>query len=243
MISPDQHSRGFLHRAPHADRYEHESTDPGDVATKLSALIPAGSTVLDVGCGTGSLSKVIQTLSRAKIIGIEPDAERAKLARARGLTVFEGFLDDSFIRNHGPFDIIMFADVLEHLADPSEIVLLAKEGLTPKGAFVVSVPNVAHWSSRLNLMLGRFDYQETGIMDATHLRWFTRKTICTFFENLGFCITALDSTVSIDLPDYQHRMPWRWLSRSMRRRIVGILVYRYPELFGCQHIVRASIAP
>ncbi len=77
-------------------------------------------------------------------------------------------------------------------------------------------------------------------MDATHLRWFTRKTIVEFFQRAGFDITALDCTVNIGLPDYSRRAPWCWLSTRRRRQIVGLLAKSLPGLFGCQHIVRAT---
>src|ERR1017187_6266740 len=152
MTSPDQHARGFLRHSPRSDRYENVSIDPLDVAFMLAALIPAGVKVLDVGCGTGSVSASIRMLANVELIGIEPDAERANLARARGLVVYDGYLNESFLLDHGPFQTIIFSDVLEHLSDPQSMVLLARKGLEPGGAIVVSVPNVAHWFVRYDLL-------------------------------------------------------------------------------------------
>jgi 2-polyprenyl-3-methyl-5-hydroxy-6-metoxy-1,4-benzoquinol methylase len=239
--SPDQNAAGFLSEPPAAGRYENVSVDPDDVAAKLAALLPLGAKVLDVGCGTGSVSEVVAKLSGAKITGIEPDAERVALAKARGIEVFCGLLTEDFLRAHGPFDAVMFADVLEHLPDPSGVVALARRGLKPGGIIVASVPNVAHWFVRLDLLRGRFDYQSCGIMDATHLRWFTRRTIVEFFRQAGLHVTALDCTVNIELPDYRYRRPWCWLKLTHRRRLVGWLAKKFPGLFGCQHIVRAEL--
>jgi len=242
MISPDQNAGGFLAKAPRADRYENTSIDPDDVGVKISAFISPDARVLDVGCGTGSVSEVICKTVRVKLVGIEPDAERAALARARGLEAFQGFLSESFLKEHGPFDVIVFADVLEHLSDPAEMVLLAKKGLRPGGSIIASVPNVAHWFVRIDLLCGRFNYQDCGIMDATHLRWFTRKTIVEFFKQAGFRVAAMDCTVNIGLPDYQKRFPWRWLKPTHRRQLVGVLARKFPALFGCQHIIKATLA-
>ncbi len=241
MTSPDQHACGFLDHVPVPVRYENASTDPGNVAAKLSALIGRGAKVLDVGCGTGSISEVIQKMAGAVVLGVEPDKERAAAAAARGLCVFQGYLTESLLREQGPFDVVVFSDVLEHLANPAEVVALAKQGLAPGGSVVASVPNVAHWFIRTDLLRGRFDYRDCGLMDATHLRWFTRKTIVRFFENLGFRITALDCTVNAELPEFRERAPWRWLSHRGRRKVVGVLVRSFPELFGCQHVVRATL--
>ncbi len=239
--TPDAHSSGFLDHAPNAGRYENPSTDPDNVAAKISSLVQKGAKVLDVGCGTGSVSEVIQKMAGAHLVGIEPDAERAAAASARGINAVQGFLSETFLKEHGPFDVIVFADVLEHLPNPAEMVLLAKKGLRPGGSIVASVPNVAHWFVRVDLLRGRFNYQDCGIMDATHLRWFTRKTIVEFFQRVGFSVTAMDCTVNIELGDYKHRAPWRWMKESRKRRLVGLLAKRFPALFGCQHIVRATL--
>ncbi len=241
MSGSEENLHGFLERAPSAMRYENASLDPGNVAAKIAAMIDFDAKVLDVGCGTGSVSEVICTITGANLVGIEPNAERAAAARARGLRVYEGVLSESFLEAHGPFDAIVFADVLEHLADPAQTIALAKRGLAAGGAIVASVPNVAHWFVRWDLLRGRFDYQDSGIMDATHLRWFTRKTIVEFFERAGLRVTALDCTVNAELADYRRRAPWRWLERSRRRRVVGFLARHFPGLFGCQHVVRATL--
>src|SRR5262245_42234591 len=87
--------------------------------------------------------------------------------------VFQTSVSEEFLREHGRFDTIVLADVIEHLPDPAEMVSLLKQGLVPDGSIVASVPNVAHWFVRIDLLRGSFNYQEMGIMDATHLRWFT----------------------------------------------------------------------
>jgi methionine biosynthesis protein MetW len=241
MTSPDSHSSGFLQAEPDALRYEYLSLDPDDAGMKLAKLIAPNSRVLDVGCGTGVITDTIRRQKSASIIGIEPDAERVRRAVARGLDVHLGVLSPDFIRQHGPFDYIVFADVLEHLRNPAEIVAMARDGLKPGGSVVASIPNVAHWFVRTDLLRGRFDYQDCGIMDATHLRWFTRRTVRQFFERQSFQITALDCTVNINLPDYQRRYPWRKMSPAFRRKLVGKLAAWSPTLFGCQHIVRATL--
>ena len=240
-FSPDQHSTGFLETAPNSLRYESSSLDPDDVGMKLSGLITPKAKILDVGCGTGAVTEIIRNQTSATIIGIEPDADRVKLAVERGLNVYTGYLTSDYIKEHGPFDYIVFADVLEHLSNPAEIVVMAKEGLKEGGSIIASVPNIAHWFVRMDLLFGRFNYQDCGIMDATHLRWFTRKTIREFFKRLGFEITAFDYTVNIGLPDYYRRTPWRYMSLSFRRRFAGRLAALWPGLFGCQFVIRATL--
>jgi methionine biosynthesis protein MetW len=215
--------------------------DLDDIGRKLASLIAPHSHILDVGCGTGSVTDLLRHETQGTIIGIEPDVERAQRAAARGLDVHQGILSADFLRQHGPFDYIVFADVLEHLPNPAEIVVLAKGGLREGGSLIASLPNVAHWFVRTDLLWGRFNYQDCGIMDATHLRWFTQRTAQEFFERLGFQITAFEYTLNLDLPDYKRRAPWRWMQPRLRRRLVRRLAKAWPGLFSSQHILRATL--
>ena len=237
MISPDRNSIGFLRSSPAALRYEWQSTDPDDVGPRLASLVSHTGRILDVGCGTGSVTEIIKQRTVAEVIGLEPDPARKDAAVRRGLNVYCGILTEDFLREQGPFQTILFADVLEHLPSPGEMILLAKKGLARGGSIVVSVPNLAHIFVRMNLLFGRFDYRDCGIMDATHLRWFTHKTLENFFENLGFVVTDHLYTVNASMPEYGSR-PWRWI--PFRRQFIKTMVGVAPTLFGCQHIVRAE---
>jgi SAM-dependent methyltransferase len=197
---------------------------------------------LDVGCGTGSVSRIIADTRNTKIIGIEPDSCRAAAARARGLEVYQELFTPAIVRRLEPFDVIVFADVLEHVADPGNFLQLAHRALRPGGRVIASVPNVAHWSVRVDLLRGRFDYQPTGIRDATHLRWFTGETVRSLFESNGLRVISLQHTAGVALPDYETRRPWRWMSRDLRDPIIRALARRLPLLFGCQHVIHATPA-
>ena len=151
-------------------------------------MIPSGARVLDVGCGTGSVSRLIIDACQCTVFGIEPDADRAAAASANGIEVVGAQLTEELIPQLGLFDVVLFADVLEHLVDPFETLRLAQKFLRVGGAIVASLPNVAHWTVRLNLLRGRFDYQPVGIMDATHLRWFTLRSLHRLFTQADYRI-------------------------------------------------------
>lgn len=237
MVSPDRNSLGFLPQNPNALRYENPSTDPEDVAIKLASLVSREGRVLDVGCGTGSVTEIIKARTGAEVIGIEPDPDRQAMAAERGLAVYCGSLTEEFLVAHGPFQTILFADVLEHLSNPGEMILLAKKGLAPGGAIVASVPNVAHLFVRMKLLCGRFDYRDCGIMDATHLRWFTRRTLHSFFWNLGFSITDHLYAINTSMAGYG-AAPFRWI--PYKREVIKTMVQMFPDLWGGQHVVRAK---
>jgi len=222
-------------------RYDGHLDAPQGVARMLADLVPVGARVLDVGCGTGSVSRIIAGSRNAKIIGIEPNSRRAAAARARGLEVYEERFTPAVLQLLEPFDVILFADVLEDVADPGSFLQFARRGLLPGGRVVASVPNVAHWSVRLDLLRGRFDYQPVGIRDATHLRWFTADTVRSLFETNGLRVISLQHTAGVMSQDY-YRRPWRWIPRVVRDVIVRALARRLPLLFGYQHIIHATPA-
>jgi 2-polyprenyl-3-methyl-5-hydroxy-6-metoxy-1,4-benzoquinol methylase len=147
--------------------------------------------VLDVGCGFATTSQHIAALGN-RVTGIESSAEAVAVARTRVSDIVHADLqqlDDVKTTLAGRrFDVLIFADVLEHLAWPIGILRGYLDLLKEGGSVVVSLPNVGLWSVRLNLLTGRFRYQETGVLDHTHLRFFTRRTAKEMIEQAGLKI-------------------------------------------------------
>ena len=239
-LSPDGHSRGFLQGDVDPLRYDGQPNDPDEVVGVIINMIPKGARVLDVGCGTGSVSVQIVANGTGSLVGVEPDELRASTARERGVDVRTGILTPALIAELGEFDVVLFADVLEHLPDPHAVLELAKTALAPGGQIVASVPNIAHWSVRTELLRGRFDYRKWGIMDATHLRWFTDSTIRLLFESAGMKVEQRRVTAGIDLDCYLERLPWTKISRPTRSAFIRRAIRRWPQLFGCQLVVRSA---
>lgn len=239
MNTPDTHATGLTGAIIDPLRYDGHTDDPHEVAGLLRSLMPEGVRVLDVGCGTGSVSTIVNRGKGNEVHGVEPDPARAEVARGRGLEVVCGYLTEEFFVSHGLFDVVMFADVLEHLADPAGMLALATSGLRPGGLVLISVPNVAHWSIRLDLLRGRFDYTDCGIRDATHLRWFTRKTLEHLLYTQGLEILEMKQSAGTGLSDYWWRRPWKWMPIRTREKFLHSCARRMPLLFGCQHIVKA----
>jgi methionine biosynthesis protein MetW len=239
--SPDLHAGGLLSASPDPLRYDGHPLDPEEAAGMIASFIQPDATVLDIGCGTGAISKFLIETRGVRLLGIEPDPKRVDLARSRGINIMQGFLDEQIIENLGKFDVVLFADVLEHLPAPNTALQLVRQALKPEGVVVASIPNIAHWSVRFNLMLGRFDYQPYGIMDATHLRWFTEESVRCLFEMSGYHIEKISHTAGVLLPIY-NEIPWRYLfNRRYQKPIVRFLARKLPKLFGCQHVIRASV--
>ena len=145
----------------------------------------------------------------AEVVGLEPEASRAALARENGFDVRERVLCAELGEVLGTFDVVLFADALEHMAAPVDALETAQRLLRRDGRIVASIPNVAHWSVRLELLAGRFDYQPHGILDATHLRWFTEKTLRGVFACAALEIEDLRMSAGTTLQVYRERRPWR----------------------------------
>ena len=243
MSNPDRNASGFLVEPPNPLRYIPPALvyDPSESLGAIREIVPSGSRVLDVGCGTGWTAKELRDKKGCEVLGVEPNESRAEAARSLGNQVHVGYLEDLRVEEVAPFDIVLFADVLEHLSDPFSILCDAKRYLRPGGSVVVSVPNIAHWMVRLDLLRGRFNYQPTGIMDATHLRWFTEKTLRQLLENAGYRIDEWRVTCGNSMPEYVWKRPFRWMRESHRHRLVKRMTRWFPRLFACQYVMRASI--
>jgi methionine biosynthesis protein MetW len=177
--------------------------DSNTATTKIVGLVPTGARVLDVGCSAGYLGEALIQRRDARAWGIELDETDAAMARERGFEeVFTADLDGFAWDDLGrlEFDVVVFADVLEHLKRPGDALLGAARHLAADGIVIASIPNVAHLSIRVELMEGGFAYEKLGLLDDTHLKYFTKKTIEDMFRAAGLSIRRLEATL-YDLPE------------------------------------------
>jgi 2-polyprenyl-3-methyl-5-hydroxy-6-metoxy-1,4-benzoquinol methylase len=168
---------------------------------KLMRWMPEGQRVLDVGCASGYFGEKLMASRGDKVWGLELDPGDAELARKRGYEqVWVGDLDSfDWSQLDGlTFDAIVFVDVLEHIKDPLGCLKAVSMHLAKGGAVYCSIPNIANITVRTELMEGNFDYEPTGILDSTHIRFFTKKTVFTTFGAAGLEITNLDATTNVD---------------------------------------------
>ena len=133
-----------------------------------------GLRVLDAGCGFATTSARIQQLGN-EVTGIDSSPEIEAIAAKRLARVIHGDVVDADLGNE-QFDVIIFADVLEHLPWPVGVLRRYLRWLAPGGSVIISLPNVGLWSVRLAHLFGSWNYDETGVLDRTHLRFFTRKS-------------------------------------------------------------------
>lgn len=147
-----------------------------EVNPALVKHITSDALVLDVGCGYGALGETIKSKNNY-VVGLELDEKAIEVSRNRLDEVYKADIVDfenlpESVKNK-KFDVIVFADVLEHVYDPFSMLKNYQGLLKPRGKIIVSIPNVVVWDIRLKFLFGIFSYTDTGICDRTHIRFFT----------------------------------------------------------------------
>lgn len=153
--------------------------------------------VLDVGCGRGQLGEAIQALGW-EVWGIERDKGASKIAEKRlACVICADILAEDVVRKglgQEHFSALVFSDVLEHLYDPLAVLTSYLNYVPAGGRVFVSVPNAVAWVNRFKWFMGRVVYEDTGVMDRTHVRFFTFRTAKILLEEAGCKIVAVDNT-------------------------------------------------
>jgi SAM-dependent methyltransferase len=161
----------------------------------LLALIPqSAKALLEIGCSTGGLAQALKKQRPGiHFMGLELDPKAAEMARRHcdDVATFDiEQADASHYRRYADRDCWIFGDVLEHLRDPWRVLSEIRKVLPPGACIVASIPNAQHWSVQARLTMGEFRYESTGLLDRTHLRWFTRITIFELFQSAGLRVEA-----------------------------------------------------
>ncbi len=166
----------------------------GDTSQTLAlAMIGHNKRVLEFGCATGYMTEALKRQG-CKVFGVEMDEESASKAREFAEQLIVGDLDSDELWADMPedFDAMLFGDVLEHLRDPVSVLRKARPLLKPSGCIVVSLPNVAHGDVRLALLQGEFPYRSAGLLDSTHLHFYTRDSAFGLLHDGGFVVTEVE---------------------------------------------------
>lgn len=198
-------------------------------ALEAAAALPGPLDVLDVGAGPGHVARALRARRRdVRVWAVEPDPASAR-ALEGSVEAVHAALDG--VTRDG-FDLALLLDVLEHVQDPAALLADVAARVRPGGALLVSVPNVAHWSVRASLLAGRFDYAPRGILDRTHLRFFTRRTFRSLLAGAGLEVLAEDASIApVEqvLGTVDAVAPWalgRGLRQAAARTLPGLLAYQ-----------------
>ncbi len=178
-----------------------------------------GMSVLELGCGEGRLGSHLKELGVAsRVVGIELDPAAAAIASDVLDQVHCANLDETELTLKEEFDLLVCADVIEHLRDPRKIVDRCLSAVKPGGFVLTSTPNVRNWRVLKHIIVdGDFEYQDSGLMDRTHLRWFTSKSIYRFHEELELRVIKFGN---VPLSGKTQLLD-RWTFGQLREFLVG----------------------
>lgn len=153
----------------------------------FNAINPVGKRILEIGCGAGMLGGALKSKGAVYCAGVEVVPRVAQEARLHLDEVICGDIESLDLPYAaGSFDYLLFGDVLEHLVNPAAVLKKLRPLLQKEGRLVASIPNVAHISILAELMSGRWRYQQAGLLDSTHLRFFTLQEILVMLEETGY---------------------------------------------------------
>jgi len=188
--------------------------DTNNTHSIIASKIKEKSTVLDIGCGSGYIGVLLKD-KKCKVYGIDVDSKALEIAKSKdcyknvfnfSITEKENENYKKFFKEKIEFDYIIFADVLEHVVNPGEIIFELSKKLKKDGEILISLPNVAHIDITRGLINRTFNYNKIGLLDNTHLRFFTKSSFYDMIKSLNdiydtqFSIDMIGKT--INMPDY-----------------------------------------
>jgi 2-polyprenyl-3-methyl-5-hydroxy-6-metoxy-1,4-benzoquinol methylase len=205
---------------------------------EILALVPTSAKqVIDVGCGAGRLGEALKARQPARVVGVELVPTAAERARGRLDEVFVGDIEEldlPFMAES--FDCVVCGDVIEHLREPGRFLRRVRDWLDPRGRLIASLPNVRHHSVVRALMDGNWTYEPAGLLDETHLSFFTRRDLLDLFEGAGFRVEELRAVPGPGYDEWQ-RSGCPGEVRVGRLHIAGLPQEEAEEFFVYQYLV------
>jgi len=170
---------------------------------KIVQHVLPSTTVLDVGCSIGELGRYLTEQKQCIVDGIDICPESLSLARPFYRQVWEADLETvslEYIIKETKYQIIVCADILEHLRDPGQLLRQCIPFLEKEGRILISIPNVSHMGILLELLSGDFRYRDQGLLDRTHMRFFTKRSFLRMLDGIGFSGEIVDK-ITVNLAD------------------------------------------
>lgn len=203
---------------------------------ELIAHFRAGA-ALDCGCGAGGNARALRQMGW-RVTGITVSPRELDIASEYCEAVQLADLNSGIPQQAGgPFDLVIFSHVLEHLLHPHVALRDARRLLSPGGRILVALPNVLYWRQRMKFLLGEFNYEPTGIMDETHVRFYTLKSGMELLQSNGFEVVSVLGDGDLPLPYLRRLVP------ALGRFLDPLASRLIPGLFGAQILYVARIGP
>jgi ubiquinone/menaquinone biosynthesis C-methylase UbiE len=159
----------------------------------LKYITKSSCKVLEVGCGSGVFGAQLRERLGAEVWGVEPSSESVEAGTRRLHKFYHSFYNDTLPLPENYFDYVIFNDVLEHMADPDVAIRLASRQLNDQGVLIASIPNVRYFPVVWDLVVKRnWKYEDSGVLDRTHLRFFTESSLRELFSTLSYDLQILE---------------------------------------------------
>jgi SAM-dependent methyltransferase len=206
----------------------YQNAGNGPLLQLIADLAPG--LALDGGCGAGDNARLLRQRGW-RVTGLTISPSEQEIAKEFCESVWIGDLNSGIPREAGgPFDLIVFSHVLEHLLRPDVALGEARRLLQPSGVIAVALPNVLHWGPRAKFLFGKFEYESGGIMDDTHVRFYTFKSGMRLLQMNGFEIVSAQVDGWFPLPGLRRRLP------GLARFLDPLVSKLFPGLFGWQSL-------
>lgn len=205
--------------------------------TKILKLVGKGKYVLEIGCATGYMTQYLKEELGCRVFCVEIDPESAKKARSYCEELLIGDIEQLELGEalkEKRFDVVIMADVLEHLKDPHSLLRNITNFLAETGYILLSIPNGAHGSIAVELLDGKWEYRREGLMDRSHLHFFDKDSLSALLDETGYLISQLDRVI-VHPRDTEMKTPWD----SYPREITAYLEKVNPEYQTYQFIIKA----
>ncbi len=191
-----------------------------NVRKEMLKYLPSGAAkIIDVGCGNGAFGKVLKEKGITEVWGIELMPDEAALAEKTLDKVFAGPVEGNLDKLPTEyFDVAYFNDVLEHLSDPYDVLKKIKTNLKTGGVVISSIPNIRYHNALIKMLVKKdWEYEKFGVMDHTHLRFFTGKSIRRMYEDLGYVVETHEGiNKSRSLKPYLYNIPVLFTALDIR---------------------------
>lgn len=210
-------------------------------STKIIKLVGKGRKVLEIGCAAGSQSKVMKEQFGCSVTGVEIDADAANEASRYCDRIITGNIETLDIPEtfqNEKYDVVVFADVLEHLYDPVAVLVKISDLLTDDGYIVASIPNIVHASVIFEMMTGNFTYRSLGLLDESHIRFFTLSSIIETLNKSGYLTDCIDRVQC----DPSHTEFKTRPQSKLEKIVLEYIIARNMESLTYQYVVRARKA-
>ena len=240
----------------HSEKLDFNSLEQNNIDRIQLEMVPESSRILEIGSATGHLAEFLINEKNCTVTGIESDPEQAAIAEQRGLEMIAGNIDNPAVQAEldrrlalgQSFDVVFMSQVIEHIAEPEAVLLKIQDWLAEDGVLIISTCNIAHWKCRFRLLRGKWEYEDYGVFDRGHLRFFTLQSFAVMLEKCGYKVVESGFNFQ-DFCPFKILFGFRLLAPSDLLRCIPFIgqglrkwyIHRMRNLIAIQFVYKAKV--